>query len=124
MNIKAKFVCISMAIILVCAVNSQAQAQICEINLNGRLGLSKDGSLQIDMKDAGIINVCSLSVTSQGTPKEACAGWYSALITLKMAKGRAQFYFNQGEPANNGVSQCNQLGNWTTRAPYFLETIQ
>lgn len=111
------------AMMMAVVFSSSAQSQICEINLAGRLGISKEGNLYVDMKGAGIVAICSMSGTDRGISKEACTGWYSALLSLKMAHARAQFYFNGSEPANSGVVQCSQLGDWTVRTPYFLETI-
>lgn len=103
---------------------SPASAQICEINLNGRLGLGRAGELYIDMKDAGIINICSIAVADRSTSPQACSGWYSALLTLKMARARAQFYFRSADPGNADLTACDKLGDWKERTPYFLETIQ
>lgn len=122
-NLTKKWV-LGAAVMTAIIFSSSAQAQICEINLGGRLGISKEGYLYVDMKGAGIVAMCSMSGADRGISKEACTGWYSALLSLKMARARAQFYFNGSEPANSGVVQCSQLGDWTVRTPYFLETIQ
>lgn len=114
------------AICLVAAsVASPAQASIiCEVNLNGRLGLDKGGDVWVDMVGAGILRVCNVSSTNAiGTTKETCAAWYSSLLTYKAGHGRAIFYFDTSVPSNTGLSSCADLGDWLTWMPYFLQSI-
>jgi hypothetical protein len=65
--------------------------------------------------DGGVIGTCSLSGTgSGGRTKEACAAWYSALLTYKVSKIRVRLYFNPDNPGNGGVTGYSGLGNWVT----------
>jgi hypothetical protein len=98
-----------------------AQAQICEINSGGRLGIGKEGSLQVDFVSAGIVTICSMTATERGVSKEACAAWFSALLSFRLAKVRARFYFSAVDPGNANVTTCAELGDWSARTPYFLE---
>lgn len=100
-----------------------AQAQICEINFGGRLGIGKEGALYVDFIGAGIVSICSMTTTERGVSKEACAAWYSTLLSLKLAKARARFYFNTTDPGNASITTCASLGEWVGRTPYFLETM-
>ena len=102
-----------------------AQAQICEVNTAGRLAVDGNSTLHVDMIGAGIINICSMNGTDAGgTTKEACAAWYGALLTYKVGRMRAQFYFSSSNPVNTGVTSCGDLGDWRARTPYFMESIQ
>jgi hypothetical protein len=103
------------------SMTAPAQAQICEINFGGRLGIGKDGSLQVDFVSAGIVTICSMTATERGVSKEACAAWFSALLSFRLAKVRARFYFSAADPGNANVTTCAQLGDWSVRTPYFLE---
>jgi hypothetical protein len=103
------------------ALATPVQAQICEVNNAGRLGIASGGELQIDFVGAGIVNVCSMTATDRSVSKEACAAWFSALLSFRLAKVRARFYFTNANPANANLTTCAQLGDWTAHTPYFLE---
>lgn len=109
------------AVAALMSMATAAQAQICEINFGGRLGISKDGTLQVDFVSAGIVAICSMTATDRGVSKEACAAWFSALLSFRLAKVRARFYFSAADPGNANVTTCAGLGDWSVRTPYFLE---
>lgn len=94
-----------------------AQAQICEVNTAGRLGVDSASVLFVDFVGAGIISICSMNGTDAGgTTKEACAAWYGALLTYKATRVRAQFYFSNSNPVNADLTSCGNLGDWRARA--------
>ena len=75
----------------------------------------------VDIEGAGIINICSLSNNDRGVTKEACAGWYSTLLSYRFQRAKARFYFSPENYGNAGLSACNQLGDWAVRTPYYME---
>lgn len=109
------------AIAALVSMAAPAQAQICQINFGGRMGISMGGQLQVDFADAGIVNICSMTATERGVSKEACTAWFSALLSFRLAKVRARFYFRAADPGNADVTTCAGLGDWSVRTPYFLE---
>lgn len=49
------------------------------------------GNVLVDVDDAGIIKICSLSNGDRDLNKEACSGWYSALLAYRFQKAKVFF---------------------------------
>lgn len=109
------------AVAALMSMAAPARAQICEINFGGRMGIAREGALEVDFVGAGIVNICSMTATERGVSKEACTAWFSALLSFRLAKVRARFYFSAADPGNANITTCAELGNWSVRTPYFLE---
>lgn len=105
------------------SVSASASAEVftCLADPSKRLSLDTGGSVLVDVDGAGIINICSLSNSDRGVTKEACAGWYSMLLTYRFQKAKIRFYFNQDAYGMAGITSCPALGNWTARTPYYIE---
>jgi hypothetical protein len=99
-----------------------ASAIFCDAVPYARLGVDAGGNILVDFTGAGIVNVCNTSVQERGISKEGCVAWYSGLLTHRASKTKVRFYFDNANPQNSGLTSCSQLGDWTTRAPYFMES--
>lgn len=98
-----------------------AHAAVCDAVPYSRLGIDAGGSLFVDFDGAGIINICSITALDRGISKEACAAWYSVLLTNRASRTKVRFYFSTANSVNAGVTSCATLGDWVARAPYFVE---
>lgn len=105
------------------AMTNSASAEVftCLADPSKRLSIDSGGSVLVDIDGAGIINICSLSNGDRGVTKEACAGWYSTLLTYRFQKAKARLYFNQEYYGMAGVTSCPALGDWHARTPYYIE---
>jgi hypothetical protein len=105
------------------SISGAASAEVftCLADPSKRLSIDSGGSVLVDIDGAGIINICSLSNGDRGVTKEACAGWYSTLLTYRFQKAKARLYFNQGYYGMADVTSCPALGNWNARTPYYIE---
>ena len=97
--------------------SAPAAAYSCTGTVN-YLGLSNDGTVEVDNGN-GIWAVCSLSGTYGSTTTEACAAWYSGMLTARAGARTITIYFAPSD--NAGIATCAGLGNWAGRYPYFVQ---
>jgi hypothetical protein len=95
---------------------------LCDAVPYARLGIDAGGSLLVDFAGSGIVNICNMGTADRGISKEACVSWYSGLLTHRASRTKVRFYFNDANPSNAGLTSCSGLGDWTARAPYFMES--
>jgi hypothetical protein len=82
------------------------------------LGVSSAGGVTMNIGN-GVWTICSLTSTHGTVTKEACAGWYSGILTARASGKTIMIYFSQEE--NGANASCTTLGNWTYPLPYFLQ---
>lgn len=112
----------AFATLMFSSTTAYAGGALCDAVPYARLGIDAGGGLLVDFSGAGIVNICSMTSSDRGISKEACTAWYSALLTHRATRTKVRFYFNNDNPANAGVTSCAGLGDWATRAPYFMES--
>lgn len=108
---------------LLAAAPASAQGFLCSVDPASYLGLSSDGMVAVNVANATrTISICSVSQTVGGVNPEACAGWYSSLLTWRALGKSGTIYFNTAHSANQGNTSCSQFPtpDWSVRIPYHI----
>jgi hypothetical protein len=103
--------------LLLFPVPATAAAFTCVGTVN-YLGISNAGYVILDNGN-GVWTICNLTNTYGSTTKEACAAWYSGLLTARASQRTVTLYFSTED--NSGITTCPALGTWTSRFPYFVQ---
>jgi hypothetical protein len=84
------------------------------------LGSGNDGAVQVSVGN-GVWTICNLtSIYNGSTTPQGCQGWYSMLISAKLAGRSVVIFFNSDAVGNDGITSCSNLGDWTQRTPYHI----
>lgn len=93
----------------------------CQANPADFLGIDAGGTVLTSIEGTGRVKVCNLDGLQAGISANTCAGWYSTFLSARMARSKVTIYFDEANPQNAGATNCLTLGEWMTRAPYFIE---
>lgn len=116
---------LGLAAIAALLVAGQASAQgfACSVNPGTYLGLGGDGTVVVSVNNSPrTIVICSVSQTLGGVTSEGCSGWYATLLTMRSLSKSGVIYFDSANPANQGLTSCDQFltPDWTVRIPYHI----
>lgn len=105
-----------------CWTATDARANFaCQANPSDFLGIDAGGTVLTSIEGTGRVKVCNLELEQAGITAKVCAGWYSALLSARMSRTKITMYFDESNPQNAGAISCTTLGEWTVRAPYYIE---
>ncbi len=93
-----------------------ADAFICRATPATYLAVDSSGGVFVGVNDVGIMAVCSLSTTVGGATPQACASWYSAMLTFRTTGKTALLHYN----GSDGATACSSYKNWEIHVPYFV----
>jgi hypothetical protein len=95
-------------------------AILCQADPAVSLAIDSAGNVYTNFVGAGVVNICNMYQNERGITKETCAGWYSGLLSAQSQRTKVTFYIDNAVGPNVGVTSCSTLGNYATRAPYFM----
>jgi hypothetical protein len=72
----------------------------------------------------GRVKLCNIDQELGGVTAKTCGGWYSTLISARMARTTVTLYFDEAHPLNAGSANCVTLGEWVVRIPILSSSIR